>query len=84
MDAGGARGTAVTGADRRPTEVERARRRRGQRLEAVLGFLGFFLVVTVVAAVRAIVIGEPSMLASLILLVLLALTGWAVRERLRI
>ncbi|GAA4824415.1 hypothetical protein [Tomitella cavernea] len=63
--------------------MERARRRRGQRLEAVLGFLGFFLVVTVVAAVRAIVIGGPSMLASLILLVLLALTGWALRERLR-
>ncbi|QDQ99476.1 hypothetical protein FO059_17725 [Tomitella fengzijianii] len=63
--------------------MERARRRRGQRLEAVLGFLGFFLVVTAAAAVRAIVVGEPSMLASLILFVLLALMGWAIRERLR-
>lgn len=74
----------MTGPDRRVSEVEKARRRRGQRLEAVLGFLGFFLVVTVIAAVRAIVIGEPSVLASVILVVLLALTGWAVRERLRV
>ncbi len=78
------RGAAVTGPDRRLSEVERERRRRAQRLEAVLGFLGFFVVVTVIAAVRAIAIGEPSILASVILLVLLAFTGWALRERLRV
>lgn len=70
--------------DRRPTEVERLRRRRGQRLEAVMGFLGFFVLVTLVAGVRAIVIGEPSMLASGILVVLLGLFAWALRQRRRL
>lgn len=68
----------------RRSEVDRLRRRRGQRLEAVIGFLGFFAVITLVAAVRAIVIGDPSILASVILLVLVGLLAWAVRVRMRV
>lgn len=64
-------------------ETERERRRRGQRLEALLGFLGFFAVMTLVASVRAIIIGEPSILASVILVVVLVLAGltWRARSR---
>lgn len=64
-------------------ETDRERRRRGQRLEALLGFLGFFAVMTMIAAVRAIVLGEPSLLASVILLVVLVLAGltWRARSR---
>lgn len=68
----------------RRSEVDRLRRRRGQRLEAVIGFLGFFAVITLVAAVRAIIIGDPSILASVILLVLVGLLAWAVRVRMRV
>lgn len=68
----------------RRSEVDRLRRRRGQRLEAVIGFLGFFAVITMVAAVRAIIIGDPSILASVILLVLAGLLAWAVRVRMRV
>lgn len=64
----------------RRSDAERLRRRRGQRLEAAMGFLGFFALVTLIAAVRAIVIGEPSVLASGILVVLLALLAWALRQ----
>ena len=71
-------------ANGRRGEDARKRRRRGQRLEAVLGFLGFFAVVTMIAAVRAIVVGEPSMLASAILLVIVILLGLAWRARGRI
>lgn len=64
-------------------ETERERRRRGQRLEALLGFLGFFAVMTLVASVRAIIVGEPSILASVILVVVLVLAGltWRARSR---
>lgn len=64
-------------------ETDRERRRRGQRLEALLGFLGFFGVMTLIAAARAIIIGEPSLLASVILLVVLVLAGitWRARGR---
>ena len=44
-----------------------------------LGFLGFFAVITLIAAVLGIVRGEPSMLASAILLVLVGLAAWAWR-----
>lgn len=64
-------------------ETDRERRRRGQRLEALLGFLGFFAVMTMIAAVRAIILGEPSLLASAILLVVLVLAAltWRARSR---
>lgn len=57
----------------------RAAARRLQRLETALGFLGFFAVVTLIAAVVGIVRGEPSLLASGILLVLVGLSAWTWR-----
>lgn len=76
-DSGGAEGTLGG-------ETARERRRRGQRLEALLGFLGFFAVMTLIASARAIIIGEPSILASVILVVVLVLAGFTWRARGRV
>ena len=67
----------MTGAASGRAGREAARRR--QRLEAILGFLGFFGVMTLIAAAAGIVRGEPSLLASAILLVIVGLGAWTWR-----
>ncbi|AWH96985.1 hypothetical protein [Dietzia psychralcaliphila] len=50
-----------------------------QRLEVLGGFVGFFTVLALVNAVGLIVAGRPSILASLVLVLMLAASGYTFR-----
>lgn len=50
-----------------------------QRLEVLGGFVGFFTVLALVNAVGLIVVGRPSILASFVLVLMLAASGYTFR-----
>lgn len=50
-----------------------------QRLEVLGGFVGFFTVLALVNAVGLIAVGRPSMLASLVLVLMLAASWYTFR-----
>ncbi|WP_299023300.1 hypothetical protein [uncultured Dietzia sp.] len=50
-----------------------------QRLEVLGGFVGFFTVLALVNAVGLIAVGRPSMLASLLLLLMMAASWYTFR-----
>lgn len=50
-----------------------------QRFEVLGGFVGFFTVLALVNAVGLIAVGRPSMLASLVLVLMLAASGYTFR-----